>query len=80
MISWYAPQANAMAFCIALDALRMDGASVTILPDNEEAESVGTQCAVDCIGPWTNWEERRFFGSNPYEAIIAAGRAQALLR
>lgn len=69
-----------MAFCIALEALRMDGASVTVLPDSEEADTRQEQCAVDCLGPWTDWKERRFFGSTPLDAILAAGREQARKR
>lgn len=81
MRAWFEQDNAAVAFCIALDALRSDeGHSVEILCDNPEADSVDTQCAVDVCGDWTNWEPKRFYGRSPLEAILAAGAEQARAR
>jgi len=55
-----------------VDELRSDYGSVTILPDNEEANTIHTQMAIDCIGEWTDWKERRFFGESIIQCLAKA--------
>ena len=79
---WYEDANNADAFCIALEAIRngAEGNSITIQHDNPEADSAATQSCVDVVADFTDWKERRFYGRTPLEAILAAGREQALRR
>lgn len=82
MAAWYERPNAAMAFCIALEAIRTgaEGNSVEILCDNPEADSVGEQTAVDCCCDFTDWKPQRFPGPTPLEAILAAAAEQARSR
>lgn len=78
---WFNEPNAAVAFCIALDALRSDeGNAVEVLCDNPEADSLDQQTAVEVRGEWTGWEPRRFYGATPLAAILAAGTEQARAR
>jgi hypothetical protein len=60
----------------ALNYLRNpEGASVTILCDNPEAESTEMQAAIEVCDSWTNWEPRRFYGRDWACAVLDAHRA-----
>lgn len=81
MTTWFEKPNAAMAFCIALDAVRdEEGAAVTVLCDNPEAETTAEQSAVEVTASWTGWEPRRFYGLTPLEAMLAAGIEQARAR
>ena len=80
-VSWFEQPNAAVAFCIALEALRSDeGNGVTVMCDNPEAETLDRQTAVDVIAEWTDWEPRRFYGATPLDAILAAAAEQARAR
>jgi hypothetical protein len=75
---WYETTEGAVAFCVALEALRSEpGNSVTILCDNEDAEVRQEQSAVEVTAHWTEWQPERYLGTTPLDAILAAGREQA---
>lgn len=64
-----APEAAAMRY---IEALRSDFGTVTILPDNEEAETRDQQMAIDCCGEWTNWQDQRFYGETVLQCLSRA--------
>lgn len=74
-----APEAAAMRY---IETLRSNYGSVTILPDNDDADYKSEQTAIDCCGEWTNWQDQRFYGESVLQCLAkAAGvleRAQAL--
>jgi len=64
---------TAVAVYELLEALRESPASsVTILCDNEEADTTKEQCAVEISAEWTNWLERRFYGKDIQTALMEA--------
>lgn len=53
-----------------LEELRLgEGDSVTILCDDPEAESTSKRMAIVCIGAWTQWQERRFYGESIVQCL-----------
>ncbi len=42
---------------------------VTILHDNDEPATREEQAAVVCTGDWTRFEEKRFYGTNVFDAL-----------
>lgn len=82
MTAWHEEPNAAVAFCVALEAIRTgaEGNTVLIPCDNPEADSVFTQSCVDVCADFTDWKERRFYGRTPLEAILAAGAEQASRR
>lgn len=46
-----------------------EGDSVTILCDNPDGPP---NCAIECNGSWTGWEDKRFVGADLIEALSAA--------
>lgn len=82
MQAWFEAPNAAVAFCIALEAIRAgdEGNSIEVLCDNPDADTVAEQTAVECCCDFTDWEPRRFYGATPLEAILAAGREQARRR
>lgn len=80
MTEWHEEPNAATAFCIALEALRSSETAVMILIDDEDADHIDKQCAIECLGPWTDWKEERFYGRTPLAAILEAGREQARRR
>ncbi len=82
MTAWFEKPNAAMAFCIALEAIRSghEGNTVEVLCDDPEAESLDRQTAVDCSCDFTDWETRRFYGATPLDAILAAATVQAQRR
>ncbi len=81
-VEWFAKPGAALAFCIAVEAIRSghEGNSIEVLCDNPEAESRDQQTAVDCCCDFTDWQAKRFYGATPLDAVLAAGIAQALAR
>ncbi len=55
-----------------IEQLRSNYGTVTILPDNEEAETRDMQMAVDCCGEWTNWSDQRFYGETVIQCLARA--------
>lgn len=82
MTTWYEKPNAAMAFCIALEAIRTgaEGNTVLIACDNPEANHVNEQTCIDVVADFTDWQERRFYGPTPLEAVLAAGAEQARRR
>jgi hypothetical protein len=79
--NWLTAPNAAVAFCIALEALRdEEGASVAILCDNPDTEVNYETCAVEVVAGFTNWNTKRFYGPTPLGAILEAAKAQALAR
>lgn len=74
-------ESYAIQYVALVDLLRRDqGNSVIILCDNEEAETLAEQCAVEVCAYWTQWKERRFYGETVLAALQAAytaSRAEA---
>ena len=64
-----APEAAAMRY---IEALRSNYGSVTILPDNEDADYRDQQTAIDCCGEWTNWQDQRFYGETVLQCLAKA--------
>lgn len=66
-----------------IDKLRADYGTVTILPDNEEADTKAEQVAIDCCGEWTNWQDQRFYGETILQclakAVVVQEKARAAL-
>lgn len=66
-----------------IDKLRADYGTVTILPDNEEADTKAEQMAIDCCGEWTNWQDQRFYGETILQclakAVVVQEKARAAL-
>jgi len=66
-----------------IDKLRADYGTVTILPDNEEADTKAEQMAIDCCGEWTNWQDQRFYGETILQclakAVVVQEKARATL-
>lgn len=63
-----------------INTLRMDeGNSVTLMCDNPDFNGQ-PNCAIECCGYWTGWNERRFTGETVLEALrsAAAARREAL--
>lgn len=69
-----APEVAAMRY---IEQLRAGHGSVSILCDDEEANTREEATAVDCIGDWTNWQERRFYGETIIQCLAKAAVAQA---
>lgn len=82
MTAWHEQPNAAVAFCIALEAIRAgaEGNSVEVLCDDPEAETRDRQTAVICNCDFTDWHPQRFYGATPLDAILAAGAAQARAR
>lgn len=56
-----------------IEALRAEeGHTVLICCDDPEAATVDTQAAVDVVGDWTGWKERRFLGRHWASALREA--------
>lgn len=53
-----------------------EGDSVTVLCDDPEAESTAARLAVECVGAWTQWEPRRFYGESVLQCLAKAAVAQ----
>jgi hypothetical protein len=70
------PIAPELAMLADIEQLRAHHGSVLICPDDEEATHRDKQTAVDCVGDWTNWEERRFYGATIPECLAKAAEAQ----
>lgn len=79
---WYEQQDAALAFCIALEAVRTgaEGNSVEVLCDNPECEVDGEQTAVAVSADFTDWKTVRFYGRTPLQAMLAAASEQARRR
>lgn len=78
---WHEQPNAAVAFCIALEALRNEeGVEVSIFADDPEADSRDRQTCVEVTAEWTDWEVRRFWGADPLAAVLAAGVEQARAR
>jgi len=61
----------------AIEALRADeGDSVTICCDDPEAVDASRRMAIDCVGAWTDWRERRFYGPSVAACLAAAVEAR----
>lgn len=61
----------------AIERLRAnEGASVAILCDNPEAETVDSQTCIEVCDEWTEWEERRFYGKTLRAAFESAEEAK----
>lgn len=82
MKAWYEDPNAALAFCVALEAIRTgaEGNTVLIACDNPEADHINQQTCVDVCADFTDWKEVRFYGPTPLEAMIAAGAEQARKR
>ena len=63
------PEVAAMRY---IEQLRSNYGTVTILPDNEEAETRDMQMEVDCCGEWTNWSDQRFYGETVIQCLARA--------
>ena len=63
------PEVAAMRY---IEQLRSNYGTVTILPDNEDAESRDMQMEVDCCGEWTNWSDQRFYGETVIQCLARA--------
>ena len=63
------PEVAAMRY---IEQLRSNYGTVTILPDNEEAETRDMQMAIDCCGEWTNWSDQRFYGETVVQCLARA--------
>lgn len=50
-----------------------EGSSVNLVADNADFE--GPECLVECVGRWTDWQERRFTGATRLEALTKAAEA-----
>lgn len=60
-----------------LTYLRADeGDSVTLLCDNPDPASRDQNNAIECNGPWTDWQDRRFQGESLDAAVQAAVEAK----
>ena len=55
-----------------IEQLRSNYGTVTILPDNEDAETRDMQMAIDCCGEWTNWSDQRFYGETVIQCLARA--------
>jgi hypothetical protein len=56
-----------------------EGDAVTIVSDNADFNGL-PNCAVDCVGEWTDWKERRFGGDTLTLALHAAVVARRAIR
>lgn len=63
------PEVAAMRY---IEELRSDFGSVTILPDNDEANHRSEQVGIDCCGEWTNWQDQRFMGESVLQCLAIA--------
>ena len=63
------PEVAAMRY---IEQLRSNYGTVTILPDNEDAETRDMQMAIDCCGEWTNWSDQRFYGETVIQCLARA--------
>lgn len=63
------PEVAAMRY---IESLRSDYGTVTILPDNDEANTKAEQMAIDCCGEWTNWQDQRFYGESVIQCLAKA--------
>lgn len=69
------PAAAAMRM---IEELRADeGNSVTILCNNPEADTRMEQCAIECSGHWTGFNDLRFYGESVAQALAHAMLAKA---
>lgn len=60
-----------------IEMLRNDtGASVTLLCDNEDAETTEENFGVEVCAEWTGWEPRRFYGVTLNGALSKAALAR----
>lgn len=60
-----------------IEMLRNDtGASVTLLCDNEDAETPEQNFAVEVCAEWTGWEARRFYGTTLNRALSEAAMSR----
>lgn len=82
MTAWHENPNAAVAFCIALEAIRSgaEGNTVEVFCDNPDAEVLDEQTAVAVCADFTEWKVVRFYGRTPLEAILAAGIEQARWR
>lgn len=68
------PEVAAMRY---IEDLRSDYGTVTILPDNDEANTKAEQMAIDCCGEWTNWQDQRFYGESVIQCLAKAVEVRA---
>jgi len=60
-----------------IEELRADeGDNIAICCDDPEAFDPGRRVAVDCIGAWTDWSERRFYGESVLQCLARAVTAR----
>jgi hypothetical protein len=64
------PEVAAMRYIEQLRANQ--GASVTILCDNEEATYRSEQMAIEVCDDWTGWEQWRFYGETVVQCLAKA--------
>lgn len=58
-------------WAIVMELRSEEGHTVTILPDNVDVNEQ-PNCAIECNGEWTGWEEKRFAANTLLEALQAA--------
>lgn len=62
-----------------LTALRSEeGSTVTLCADNADFNGQPNN-AIECCGPWTEWQDRRFTGNTLNEAVASAYYTRAAL-
>lgn len=69
-------ESYATQFVSLTDLLRRDqGNTLTLLCDNEEAETSDQQCAVEICAEFTEWKPQRFYGETVLAALWSAYKA-----
>jgi hypothetical protein len=64
-----------------IETLRAEeGDSITILCDDPEATTGKDRMAVECIGNWTNWRTKRYYGDSVNECLRNAAMDRDALR
>lgn len=72
---------EAREMCSCLEYLRDEEAdSVLVLWDNPVPDTKESQCAVECSGAWTSWQEQRFSGETLLLALKKAVAAKVAVR
>lgn len=61
---------DAVLIMEAINFLREQEAElVSICCDNPDPETAKDNCAIECVGLWTNWQEKRFYGITVQNAL-----------